>query len=329
MAVTASPPSMNGSWFQYCNEPFNLPDLPSSNFDGLQAMADVVSTPSHADIEPIDRGSDVQIRSEYVSKQLAGIPKCFVEQAQTSFIHRSLMQSRPDPALQDALSVAALYFLRNDSNRLLAIRNLEHKARQLIATTNLQAISRARLLAAAQALLVYQLIRLFDGDIRLRAQAEADEAFLSAWVDHLRSDISLMAPNNLNSETGQNSLSTRDWQSWLFEESTRRTIIVSMLLKGIYHFLKTGRDTEQDLRLTFNAHASLWSAQSQQSWLAKRNDGQDLQLRVVHWNEDITKATPEDLDELGVQIMAMLWGVGATQQWLGGSYLSRHGFQSA
>ena len=322
-------PSMNSSWFEFWNEPFNLPYLPTDNdLGGLQAMGDVVSVmQSHPGMDEAARSLDVQVRTEFVSKRLAGIPKSFVEQAQTQFIHRSLMEKDPDPALQDALSVAALYFLRNDSNRLLAIRTLEHKARYLIITTDVQAIGRAGLLAATQALLIYQLIRLFDGDIRLRAQAETDEPFLTLWTNQLRLSMSPVTPRTTTADGAHDNPSASQWQLWLVEESIRRTVIMALMLKGIYHFLKTGRDTEQDFQLSFSARASLWSAQSQQSWQAKRrHEGHALELRVVHWNEDIAEAKPEDLDDLGVQLMAMLWGVDATAEWLGSSQSIKHGF---
>lgn len=325
--VTGLPsPSMNSSWFEFCNEPYNLPGLPDGNLLDLPMMGDVVPVPSHTDTQDVDETSEVRVRTEFVSKRFAGIPKAFVEQAQTSFIHRSLMQIHPDPALQDALSVAALYFLRNDSNRLLVIRNLEYKARQLIETTILQIATQASLLAATQALLIYQLIRIFDGDIRLRAQAEAEESVLTTWTNKLRSCMCQLTSRSSGAEgEPSQASSSSEWQSWLMEESIRRTVIMSLMLKGIYGFLKTGHDTVQDLQLSFSAHASLWSAQSRRGWLAKRESGQDLGLRVVHWNEDIAKATAEDFDELGVHIMVMLWGLDATAQWLGNSQLAQHG----
>jgi hypothetical protein len=59
--------------------------------------------------------------------------------------------------------------LENSENQAPVSRNLEHKQQQLIASIDLFLISNTDLLVAVQALLLYQMIRLLDGDIRLRA----------------------------------------------------------------------------------------------------------------------------------------------------------------
>ena len=104
---------------------------------------------------------------------------------------------------------------------------------------------------------------------------------------------------------------------------------MALMLKGIYDFAKTGIDTAQNLSLSFSAQASLWSAQSQQRWSTVRSEMAGLEVRVTNWTEDIGKATPDDLEELGVQIMTMLWGLDMTAQWLAkANLLTRYGFET-
>lgn len=86
-------------------------------------------------------------------------------------------------------------------------------------------------LASVQALIIYQIIRLFDGDIRQRGLAERQMRRLDEWTTSLcqRMNEAVMC------ETIQS-----PWRTWLFCESIRRTMLTSMLVRALYIFIKEG-----------------------------------------------------------------------------------------
>jgi hypothetical protein len=54
-----------------------------------------------------------------------------------------------------------------------------------VQSTSTDLLSKREKLGRTQSMLLYQIIRLFDGDIMLRAQAQKDIPLLLAWIDDL------------------------------------------------------------------------------------------------------------------------------------------------
>lgn len=314
--------------FDFPNHPFNFPGSHGSELLDSGFIEDIVSQQDMVATRTTPSNPSVQARVEFAARRLAAIPSSFAAQGQAIFIHRMLFQRTNPPALQDALSTCALYSLKNSSNQILVFQNIEQKHNQLVASINPLNASTSDLLAAVQAFLLYQIIRLFDGDIRMRAQAETDEALFGAWTLQLSTRVRQL-PACQPSAGGRSSITTTvpNWHRWLIEESSRRTLIVAYMLKGVYDFLKTGFDVNRGFRVTFTAQAGLWGAQSESSWQRVLSEKAHLEIHVAQWDLIMGKAEPEDLEELGVLVMAMLWGVDRTAMWLGQNHAARYGFE--
>lgn len=322
-------PYTNDTFFNLSNSPLSL-GIPQNALLSSAVIEDIVAQQDLNDVGQISSHTAAQARVEFVAKRLAAIPKTFSEQGQTMFIHRLLFQERNPPALQDALSSCALYCLKNTDNQTLVFRNLEQRRHQLIANTDLLLASKMDLVEALQALILYQIIRLFDGDIRLRAQAEADEPVLMMWAEHLRLCTCQVRSPPDPAEAQFLVQSTTDWRRWLIEESSRRTVITAFMLKGVYGFLKLGCDTPpDDLQMSFTAQAALWNSQLEISWRRAYSERDPLEVQVTYWDEAMAKAKPDDLEELGVLIMTMLKGTEATRKWVGHSHAIRYGLEAA
>ena len=285
----------------------------------------------------------IRPRVEFVARRLAAIPRRFASQAQTMFIHRMNFQYTCPTALQDAMSACALYSMKTEANQALVFGHVQQKCQQLVTSTDAQSASKTELLAALQALVLYQMIRLFDGDVHLRALAEADESVTLQWANRLKTLLrdstvvrhSAASPitrvgfhSSSSHQRGISVDSSDNWQYWLTTESIRRTIITTYVLSGIYNFLKLGYDgPTPDLRLSFTAQTALWGAQSESGWRWAREDAnvENLEIRVDRWDETIMKARPEDLEDMGVCVMVMLWGVEGARGWLGREFVARFG----
>ncbi|KAL1600434.1 hypothetical protein SLS60_006819 [Paraconiothyrium brasiliense] len=187
-------------------------------------------------------------------------PEKWVKEGKAPFIHPRLYASDMPKALQDAYAACAIYSTKTDQNAFVAFSVIESKANELLRSPDQGSWTSLELLAAVQALLIFQFIRLFDGDIRQRTQAEKAEPVLEAWT------------NRLNSITTTDRTFTTDtapsWRSWIFSESVRRTSTMSVFLSGIYSLVKHGYCTlgQQVSAHSFTAQRKLWDATGPLEW---------------------------------------------------------------
>lgn len=91
----------------------------------------------------------------------------------TPFLHPRMYEDIMPKAILDAFTASALYTNKNSANEAAVFKALDANASSLLQQHNPAEPKPARdLLIMIQALLLYQIIRLFDGDIRQRGHAE-------------------------------------------------------------------------------------------------------------------------------------------------------------
>lgn len=156
-----------------------------------------------------------------------------------------------------------LYANRTDTNMAMVMRALQESVHELIVSESNRVVATpTEKLARAQALFLYQVIRLFDGDITLRAQGEKDTALLHTWLgdlcrirEHL-GDLAELENGATRSqppkewEVSAHHYSSRclclpqcGHQRWVFAESVRRTIVMAHSVMKVYEMMK-GSDTK-------------------------------------------------------------------------------------
>ena len=84
-----------------------------------------------------------------------------------------------------AFSICMLYTNRTDANRGLVLRVLHDHVTNLLESSKTIVLTPLEKLSRVHALLFYQVIRMFDGDITLGQQAFDDFALLESWVEDL------------------------------------------------------------------------------------------------------------------------------------------------
>ncbi|KAE8454262.1 hypothetical protein EG329_005187 [Mollisiaceae sp. DMI_Dod_QoI] len=271
----------------------------------------------------ITTGAIYHERVRFAAHQFQSYPRIFYEHTQTPFIHRQSYMHQPPQVIQDALSACALYCGKNSENELFVFGDISRKVRNLIDLQLPIMLSPIDLLASTQALLLYQIIRLFDGDIRQRADAESDETTLISWTEELLTRVLRISPT-IESLT-MDTLTISSWNDWIFKESCRRTILTSYMLQGVYSFLKVGYDkvTGKVNKLSFTCQAALWNAPTEFHWKEALKDKDHFQVIVGEWDTVMAGVKPTDLEELGMMIMACYKGMEFTCEWLGKENLRR------
>ena len=314
--------------------PFPERDLDWSGLQNLGDMEGYVNA-MPGTVEPGDdrviTGAIYHSRVVFVSQQFKTYPGMFYRRGQTPFIHRHMYDEYIPTVIYDALSSCALYCGKNKDNETLVFGDISRKVRQLKGGMQQSFLSPVDHLASVQALLLYQIIRLLDGDVRQRADAESDEAVLMSWNEQLQGRIQ---PPSLSTELessadSQGTMITSSWQDWIFSESARRTVLACYMLQGVYSFLKLGYDKLSGKvdKLAFTAQSSLWNAPSEFHWREGLKSRKALEVTMGQWDDVMDSAQATDFEEFGVMIMAAYKGMDIVSERLGKEHLPRYGLE--
>ncbi|KAI1170551.1 hypothetical protein F4777DRAFT_591861 [Nemania sp. FL0916] len=250
---------------------------------------------------------------------------------------------------QDAYTAMAMYMNKTSANSATVSRVLDDRVAQLLHDQDVAALSLGDEdedglslsifdhLSRVQALLSYQVIRLFDGDIRMRAQAEALIPTLFLWNKQMleRAKNSLGRPERflvaspfqptsavLNAESpppldvlfGYASPKAI-WHAWILAESVRRTWQTTSVVQEVYQFFRRGW-AECPGRLPNTMRKALWDAPSEYAWTRQLGAGKDPLLVSLGRLEDMFAHTaPAEIDAFSVAGIG-LYGMERIEQWL-------------
>ncbi|KAK9415874.1 putative Alcohol dehydrogenase [Seiridium unicorne] len=222
-----------------------------------------------------------QAQIDFCIDQFQSFIPQLVQQNQLPFIHPASYQDAPPVVYQDLLGLSAMYCQKSLQNRAVIFSMLDSRIDSLVNSSKTSSWSTKDYLVGVQALIMYQIIRLFDGDIRQRANAERQSGTLEDWTLHLQSSINLLYEDCSNESL---------YKCWIFVESARRTILMSILLQALYSSLKDGFCTSvpRMANLPVTVNGALWSVPEETWWQFTLGSGGDLMTYhdfTVKWNE--------------------------------------------
>ncbi len=158
----------------------------------------------------------------------------------TPFMHRYLYKDHTPPCILECFSTNVLYANRTRSNTAVVMRSLHGTVAQLVGTEiGRVTVTPAEKLGRTQALFLYQIIRLFDGDVTLRAQGEKDMPLLQKWLGDLcriRENLGGITESENGAARGR---PPKEWESWVFMESIRRTIVMAYSVMTLYGMMSS------------------------------------------------------------------------------------------
>lgn len=237
-------------------------------------------------------------------------PDKWLKEGKAPFIHPQLYASGMPKSLQDAYAACAIYSTKTEGNSFIAFTVIEAKAKELLRSPNQPTWTPLDLLAAVQALLIFQFIRLFDGDIRQRALAENAEPVLESWTEQLKSQTL--------EEQQYTTFTAPSWRSWIFGESVRRTVTMSIFLGGIYSLVKKGFCTSSDkvTANSFTAQKRFWDTNSALEWERARQTHNPYWVTKMNFDHVIQDGNGTEVDDFGLVMMIMYKGQDAVDHWL-------------
>lgn len=208
---------------------------------------------------------------------------------------------------------------KNQTNSPIIFRSIDARISELLSLPTPANLFDC--LAHAQALLLYQIIRLFDGDIAARSSGEQlipslENAGLQL-LTYVRFDDHLSSKPDLPFYPIQ---PIKDiWEDWILQESARRTALVTFYFLQTYRVL-TGHiglqcDGKMGLCHSWTLSSKLWDAgttvEFAQAWKARQyyvvTNGQFAQV--------LQEAKAEDVDSFGRIWISSLLGIEETEGW--------------
>jgi hypothetical protein len=185
-------------------------------------------------------------RRTYLARYLRANISSLALQNRTFFIHPSTLSPPIPSPLESALTISALSTLSSPSTFTILDSHLE----TLITTSPQTFYSPLSILHSVQALIIYQLIRLFSSntDPEQIYHAEAHFPLLNRWTITLQT-----AYFDLPS-------TTTSFKEWIIKESIRRTILTSVMLRSFYCSERDGYTALVPLlaSLPVSSNGSIW-----------------------------------------------------------------------
>jgi hypothetical protein len=255
-------------------------------------------------------------RIEWSIAQLKLIPKIAVEQNGTPWQHCKLYDEYMPRSLQDAHAACALYLARNGTNDEFVTRFITERITELIAYSLPQQSN--ELLARAHALMLYQSILVFGGDIRLYSQSEtllphmeaAGEALLSLMTQQVDETGSLPLYPSMAARAS--------WTAYIFRESLRRTVLSLFQFVAMCYLLRGQLASCNDhlavgSRLVFSAQ--LWHAKTAFDYAVAWNEKRYMIVRDLDFTEVLKSSMPEDVDTFAKMMLIGIQGEDDIRGW--------------
>lgn len=279
-----------------------------------------VFAPWKFDFESVNKTVDTRLA--YAIASIKAAPRTMVLETQAPWCHPLLYRHDMPRSIQDVSASCALYIAKNAVNAPVIMRCIEAKVNHLLASP--VPSTPLDILARTQALLLYQIIRLFDGDIGARASAETIFADLESSASALSNHI-IWTPDPTSQEQDLPLFpieASRDfWTSWIFQESARRTFLITFFFINTWHIL-TGRtpiacDNHLDNACqTWTLSAHLWEAKDAfefaVAWRVKRH----LVVTKRNIMNVVTDAGGDDFDVFGKMLISAAVGIEEAKGWL-------------
>ncbi|CAN8106312.1 unnamed protein product [Discula destructiva] len=231
--------------------------------------------------------------------------------------------------MQDALSACALYESKSFVNGPVIMRCIDAKMNDLLRSQMPAEFLPA--LARLQALLLYQIMRFFDGDVLARSSADATFKELRSSANALAGHIIWAHPSvqesvqragpELEAPCPTLQDSRRFWKDWLLQESARRTFLIACFFMNVWKLL-TGRQVETCrgdpilLGQSWTLSAHLWQARDCFDFAVAWGEKHHYVVRRKAIISTLADANGDDIEDFGKMLLTVSMGIEEAKAWL-------------
>ncbi|KAH8807956.1 RNA polymerase 2 mediator complex component [Xylogone sp. PMI_703] len=288
-----------------------------------------------------DTSADVGVGRAMMKKYITLLQSWFhrwVTTGNNPFIHPRLYSASFPACVQVAYATLASYIHRTPTNTDTILQIIEDRSNDLLQENGLvlttvgteewidggeQDIDLFAQLTRLHALMVYQIIGLFDGDIRSRHVAQGRMAVQDSWANKLvrsagkslsNTHAVTVATNLIGCLPGPSTSSQEQWYLWILSETIRRTWLVAVSITPIFSALQQ-RWAACPGGVMYTNRSGLWDATSATEW-EKQCSGRNVAfLQRFEYARLLNDMHPADIDEFGTAILNMTCGEELLQKW--------------
>ncbi|KAF9880204.1 hypothetical protein CkaCkLH20_02158 [Colletotrichum karsti] len=252
--------------------------------------------PAHTTLEEM-----IATRLQYALDTIKTAPSLMVLENQVPWCHKYLYRTHMPREMQ-------------------VLKTIQARAHEILAAPLPK--ERLDILARIQAILLYQIIRLFDGDIPMRASAHHSLHALEPALDALLPFVKWVPSQPTTGPAeDQTMCPTKDFfHEWIFQESARRTMFLSCFFLVAYQML-VGNESPiccEDRYLfcqswTLSAH--LWQASNVVEFAVAWREKRHFVINKQSFTEVLREASADDVDLFGRILMSGALGIEETRLW--------------
>lgn len=281
----------------------------------------------------IPRFIDVKCHTTTIKRWL----QQWVDTGTNPFIHKWLYAAHFPRCIQDAYLALSCYLRKTTTNERVVAQIFEDRATQLLQdyavasdetregqTGAVPVVSDSlEHIARVQALLLYQFIGLYDGDIRMRHLAESHIPVLYSWVQQMFEHYSktTYAGSTLDSQTIRDLASFDSvesfvrnsdhfaWYEWITAETIRRTTIIACGVQTLYIVLQQGGTIPCQKNILYTPNKGLWEAESSMDWEKLCSETDATLVQTADSNQVLTTLGPAGVDDFAMLILQIQTGM--------------------
>ena len=287
----------------------------------------------------VDISAAIPISKAVMKKYVAVLQSWFerwVTTGSNPFIHSCLYSAKSPACVQVAYATLASYIHRTPANTDTVLTIVEDRSTDLLrengaildrvgaekwADGGEQDVDLFTQLTRLHALMVYQSIGLFNGDIRSRHVAEGHMAVQDSWAGKLFHSAAKALSNTHDVATHlvgclptPSTYSQQQWYLWILSESIRRTWFVAVSLSAVFSVLQQGWSPCPG-SIMYTNRSGLWNAGSAIEW-EKQCLGRNVEfLHRFECASLFDNAEPADIDEFGMAMLDMTFSGELLEKW--------------
>jgi hypothetical protein len=262
--------------------------------------------------------------------------ECWATTGSNPFIHALLYSTKFPACVQVAYAALTSYIHRTPANTETILQIIEDRSNDLLQENGAfvdgdsaekwddggeQEVDLIAQLNRLHALMVYQIIGLFDGDIRSRYVAEGHMVIQDSWARRLfhsagkvLSNTDSVATHLISCLPRPSTYSQQQWYLWILSESIRRTYLIAVSISPIFTALQQ-RWSVCPGGIMYTNRSGLWNATSATEWekqCLRRNVGFLQRFECATLLDD---SEPADIDEFGTAMLDMTFNGELLEKW--------------
>ncbi|KAI1859041.1 hypothetical protein JX265_010518 [Neoarthrinium moseri] len=257
----------------------------------------------------------------YITNRVKEFTAEMARTSATPFLHRCLYKDYTPQCMLSCFTTSVLYANRTPANKPMVMRAIHGVVRELI---NVEAgrnfAAPIEKLARTQTLFMYQTIRLFDGNITMRAQGEKDMPLLQTWLSELcnmRDNLGELAQLESSATRTQ---PPREWEQWVFAESVRRTIVIAYSVITLYETMKEPEEEDDPGPWAYihrwTLARALWEAGSPSEFDRMWKSSSHYIISNYSFEKFLEHGKGKDVDEFAEILLCVFIGVDATKEFI-------------